>query len=228
MPPQMIAYLMNFLTPGIFWNAGRRNSSASPRADPHLTRIHIAFLFAVSIMPVSTRADVRSDFAHADIVGGRTVFNIHGNNYRLITRIKQGGLEEMSTTTEIGDSVYAELLARSLPRPIRTETERARFAETLLALDDLDDLSPEEEALAEMLTLLIEDYEEKNYPLPQVSPNQSLNTLMEERGLKHRDIWPVLGNKGGATEVLSGRRSISKTQAKRLDEFFHVPIDIFV
>jgi hypothetical protein len=54
----------------------------------------------------------------------------------------------MSTTTEIRESVYAELLTRSLPRPIRTETERARFAETLVALDDRDDLSPEEEALA--------------------------------------------------------------------------------
>jgi HTH-type transcriptional regulator/antitoxin HigA len=134
----------------------------------------------------------------------------------------------MSTTTEIRDSVYAELLARSLPRPIRTETERERFAEMLLALDDRDDLSPEEEALAEVLTLLIEDYEEKNYPLPQVSPNESLNALMEERGLKHKDIWPVLGNKGAATEVLSGRRSISKTQAKRLAEFLRVPIDLFV
>jgi HTH-type transcriptional regulator/antitoxin HigA len=134
----------------------------------------------------------------------------------------------MSTTNEITDSVYAELLAKSLPRPIRAETERARFAETLLALDERDDLSPEEEALAEVLTLLIEDYEEKNYPLPHVSPNESLNALMEERGLKHKDIWPVLGNKGAATEVLSGRRSISKAQAKRLAEFFHVPIDLFV
>ena len=134
----------------------------------------------------------------------------------------------MSTTTEIRDSVYAELLARSLPRPIRTETERERFAEMLLALDDRDDLSPEEEALAEMLTLLIEDYEENNYPLRQVSPNESLNALMDEPGLKHKDIWPVLGNKGPATEVLSGRRSISKAQAKRLAEFFHVPIDLFV
>ena len=134
----------------------------------------------------------------------------------------------MSTTTEIRDSVYAELLAKSLPRPIRTETERTRFAETLLALDDRDDLSPEEEALAEVLTLLIEDYEEKKYPLPQVSPNDSLNALMEERGLKHKDIWPVLGNRGAATEVLNGRRSISKSQAKRLAEFFHVPIDLFV
>ena len=32
-------------------------------------------------------ADVRSDFAHADIVGRRTVFNIHGNDYRLIARV---------------------------------------------------------------------------------------------------------------------------------------------
>ena len=134
----------------------------------------------------------------------------------------------MSKTTEIRESVYAELLAKSLPRPIRTEAERARFAETLLALDDRDDLSAEEEALAEVLTLLIEDYEEKKYPLPQVSPNESLNALMEERGLKHKDIWPVLGNKGAATEVLSGRRSISKAQARRLAEFFHVPIDLFV
>jgi HTH-type transcriptional regulator/antitoxin HigA len=134
----------------------------------------------------------------------------------------------MSTTTEIRDSVYAELLARSLPRPIRTEAERARLAETLLELDERDDLSPEEEALAEVMTLLIEDYEEKNYPLPEVSPTESLNALMEERGLKHKDIWPVLGNKGAATEVLSGRRSISKAQAKRLAEFFRVPIDLFV
>jgi HTH-type transcriptional regulator/antitoxin HigA len=134
----------------------------------------------------------------------------------------------MSTTTEIRASVYAELLAKSPSRPFRTETERARFAEMLLALDDRDDLSPEEEALAEVLTLLIEDYEENNYPLPQVSPNESLRALMEERGLKHKDIWPVLGNKGAATEVLNGRRSISKTQARRLAEFFHVPIDLFV
>src|ERR1035438_903331 len=90
----------------------------------------------------------------------------------------------------------------------------------LLRLDDGEGLSPEEEALAEVLTLLIEDYEEKYHPMPSVSPKESLNALMEERGLKHKDIWPVLGNKGAATEVLSGRRSISKAQAKRVSQFF--------
>ncbi|MBK5294788.1 MAG: transcriptional regulator [Acidobacteriia bacterium] len=134
----------------------------------------------------------------------------------------------MSTTTEIKDSVYAELLAQSLPRPIRTEAERARLTGMLLELDEREELSPEQEALAEVFILLIEDYEEKYHTLPRVSPNQSLTALMEERGLKHKDIWPVLGNKGAATEVLSGRRSISKAQAKRLAEFFHVPVDLFI
>ena len=133
----------------------------------------------------------------------------------------------MSTTIEIKDSTYAKLLAKSLPRPIHTAAEHARLTGILLQLDEREDLSPEEEALAEVLTLLIEDYEEKRHPLPRVSPNESLNSLMEERGLKHKDIWPVLGNKG-ATEVLSGRRSISKAQAKRLAEFFHVPVDLFI
>ena len=134
----------------------------------------------------------------------------------------------MNATTEIKNSVYAKLLAKSLPRPIRTEAEHERATEMLLELDEPADLSPEEEALAEVLTLLIEDYEEKYDPLPRISPNESLKALMHERGLKHKDIWPVLGSKGAATEVLSGRRSISKSQARRLAEFFQVPVDFFI
>jgi len=139
--------------------------------------------------------------------------------------------ETMNTTIEIRESVYAKLLAKSLPRPIHSAAEHARLTKMLLRLDERDerdDLSLGEQALAEVLTLLIEDYEEKYHPLPRVSPTESLNALMEERGLKHKDIWPVLGNKGAATEVLSGRRSISKAQAKRLAEFFRVPIDFFI
>jgi len=134
----------------------------------------------------------------------------------------------MSATTLINDSAYAKLLTRSLPRPIRNDDELARFTRMLLELDEREDLSPEEEALAEVLTLLVEDYEEKRHPLPRVSPNESLKSLMEERGLKHRDIWPVIGNKGATTEILGGRRSISKAQAKRLAGFFHVPIELFI
>ena len=134
----------------------------------------------------------------------------------------------MSAALEINDSVYAKLLAKSLPRPIRTDEEHQRLTALLLELDERGDRTPEEDALAEVVTLLIEDFEDRRYPMPRVSPRESLKALMEERGLKHKDIWPVLGNKGAATEVLGGRRSISKAQAKRLAEFFRVPVDLFL
>ena len=134
----------------------------------------------------------------------------------------------MSVTLQMNEAAYAKLLVQVLPRPIGDDRENARLTQMLLRLDERDDLTPEEEALAEVLTLLIEDYEEKRYPMPRVSPNESLKALMDDRGLKHKDIWPVLGNKGAASEILNGRRSISKAQAKRLAEFFQVPIDLFV
>lgn len=134
----------------------------------------------------------------------------------------------MSTLIEITDSKYAKLLVKSLPRPIHSEAEHTRLVQILLDLDERENLSPEEEALAEVLTLLIEDYEAKAHPFPKVSPADSLNARMEDHGLKHKDIWPILGNKGSATEILAGRRSISKAQAIRLSEFLNVPVSLFV
>jgi HTH-type transcriptional regulator/antitoxin HigA len=134
----------------------------------------------------------------------------------------------MSALTNFNPSVYAELLAKFLPKPIQSERELDAATALLLELDERADLSPEESAVAEVLAVLIEDYEDKHYPLPDVLPHESLKALMEERELKHKDIWPVLGNKGATTEILNGRRSISKAQARRLSEFFSVPIDLFI
>ncbi len=134
----------------------------------------------------------------------------------------------MNAATNFNPTIYAALLAKFLPKPIQSERELETATALLLELDEREYLSLEEEALAEVLTVLIEDYEDKHYPLPDVPPHESLNALMEDRGMKHKDIWPVLGNKGSATEILNGRRSISKAQAKRLAEFFHVPIDLFI
>jgi uncharacterized membrane protein len=55
MSPQLISYLMSFLTLGIFWNGQQVQFNHFARGDRRLTWIHIAFLFAVSIMPFSTR-----------------------------------------------------------------------------------------------------------------------------------------------------------------------------
>jgi len=134
----------------------------------------------------------------------------------------------MNALPQINETRYAKLLAKALPRPIRTEEENRRMTELLLKLDEREDLSAEEEQLAEMLTILIEDFEARHYPLPPVSPREALKALMEERGLRHSHIWPVMGNKGVASEILNGKRSISKAQAKKLAEFFRVPVELFL
>ena len=51
--------------------------------------------------------------------------------------------------------------------------------------------------------------------------------LLEQRGLSSKDLWPVIGSKGRVSEILSGKRDISKEQAKTLAEFFHVRPDLF-
>jgi len=134
----------------------------------------------------------------------------------------------MSATAQINPVRYGKLLSKTLPRPVRDEQDNQRMTKLLLELDERTDLSVEEEQLAEMLTLLIEDFEAKRYPLPAVPPVEALKALMEERGLRHRDIWPALGNKGVTSEILNGKRSISKAQAKKLAVFLKVPIELFI
>jgi HTH-type transcriptional regulator/antitoxin HigA len=123
---------------------------------------------------------------------------------------------------------YAHLIAASFPIPPRTEADNERLIELLSGLDEREDLTPEEEAFAELLAIVIEDYEDKHYPLPPVPPHEALKALMQDRGLRHKDVWPVVGNKGLTTEILTGRRKISSVLAKRLATHLRVPIELFV
>ena len=84
---------------------------------------------------------------------------------------------------------------------ISDDRENARLTQMLLRLDERDDLPRRLRG--------------EGYPMPRVSPNESLKALMEDRGLKHKDIWPVLGDKGTSTEILNGRERTSLARGKR-------------
>jgi HTH-type transcriptional regulator/antitoxin HigA len=135
----------------------------------------------------------------------------------------------MSTTTiELNEKTYRQLLGRTLPHVIRTDEECARLTNELVRLDERERLSPEEKEIAELLTVLIGEYEERRYPIRKASPQQTLQHLMEARKLTQKDLWKVFGSKGITSEVFHGKRSISKTQAKKLAEFFHVNVELFI
>lgn len=89
-------------------------------------------------------------------------------------------------------------------------------------------LSHEEEALLELLAQLVERFEEKAYPMPHVEPVAALRELMEQNSLKAADLVPELGSRAKASEILSGKRAISKEQAKKLSASFRVSPALFI
>jgi len=132
----------------------------------------------------------------------------------------------MSTLTVSRE--YGALLQKVPPKVIRTEKENEAYTEILYELDQRSKtLTPAEKELAELLTLLIEDFEEKRYQLPRAQPVDVLRFLMEQHGLKQKDLVDVFGTPSIVSEVLSGKRELNKDHIERLSERFHVSPAVF-
>jgi HTH-type transcriptional regulator / antitoxin HigA len=135
----------------------------------------------------------------------------------------------METTMTLLDKTrYAELLHEKHPHVIRTEEENEsalREVEALMARGE--NITPAEEELLALLTVLIEHFEEERYALQPAPPREILRSLMEARGMTQSELGKFFSSKGIASEVLAGKREISKMQARKLGVFFHVPASVF-
>lgn len=130
---------------------------------------------------------------------------------------------------KVNPQKYGRLLTKTLPTVIKTEAENDRaisVVEELLAKGDK--LSLEETALLELLGKLISDFEAEFYQPRDASPQEVLIELMNARGLKQTDLAEVLGSKSRVSEIISGKREISKTQAKAIANFFNVSVELFI
>lgn len=134
----------------------------------------------------------------------------------------------MTASPNVDRREYARLLGRVLPVVIETERENDRMLAELNKLMVKPRLSPAESKLFDLMVRLIEDYEERHYQLNASTPHGILRELMEARGVKQRDLWELFGSKGTASEVISGKRGISKSHAKGLAKFFHVSPELFL
>lgn len=131
-------------------------------------------------------------------------------------------------STFASSDTYAALLAKFPPRVIRTEEQNESYIATLYELDQRRDAwSPEEAELADLLTLLIEDYEERHYQLPRSSPLERLEYLMEQQGMKQKDLVDVFGTPSIVSEVLNGKRQLNKDHIQKLSRRFNVSPELF-
>jgi HTH-type transcriptional regulator/antitoxin HigA len=125
---------------------------------------------------------------------------------------------------------YGSLLSRALPVVITTEAE---YDQTLTEINRLlskgeAHLSPEEERLLDLLSTLAEHWEEARHPIPESPGYRILQHYMQIRGLKQADLRPILGSRGVTSEIVNGKRSITKEQAKQLGSFFGVSPAVFI
>jgi HTH-type transcriptional regulator/antitoxin HigA len=118
------------------------------------------------------------------------------------------------SATLLDEHQYRKLLDITLPVAIRTKEE-------------YHEISEEEGRLLELLSIVIEEYENRVHPLPKAKPHKMLAYLLQEKNMKSSDLWTVLP-KSRVSEILNGKRSISKAQAKQLAELLRVPVDVFV
>jgi HTH-type transcriptional regulator / antitoxin HigA len=145
--------------------------------------------------------------------------------------IGKGALEwrtEHEVTAFAPSREYRTLLYRVAPRVIRTEDQNAGYKEILRNLDQQRrELSAAETELAELLTVLIEDFEEKHHQLPRSTPQGTLRFLMDQHSLMQKDLVDVFGAASIVSEVLNGKRELNKDQIRRLSRRFHVSPELF-
>lgn len=123
---------------------------------------------------------------------------------------------------------YAQLLAKYQPKVIETVAENDRAIAVAQELEHKTNRTPQEDALLELLVVLIEKFEDEQYFIPSGTPHSMLLHLMEASDLKQENLIGVIGSRGVVSEVVNGKRNISKAQAKALAEFFSVDVGLFI
>ena len=121
----------------------------------------------------------------------------------------------------------SEMIRQGAPRLIHSDGELAEYTDALFALTAKADPTANEEEAIELMTVLVERYEQERYPLPEAEPADVLRYLLERNGLTQRDIAPELGSESTVSLVLSGKRQLNRDHIARLSRRFNVSPAVF-
>jgi len=124
-------------------------------------------------------------------------------------------------------SSYAALLSEIRPEVIRDEKQNRAYIGRLEVLSSKKHLTSAEQKLMRLLLLLVEDFERNSDPVPDAGPIDVLRHLMEAHGLRQRDLTDVFGTESIVSEILHGKRDLTKEHIRRLSIRFSVSPAVF-
>lgn len=122
---------------------------------------------------------------------------------------------------------YMELLQKFPPRPIKSEEELLAVQEVIDALLDSADLTPEKQDYMNVLGILVHEYEEKYVLIPDLSGVELLKALIDEFGLKQKDLVPIFKTESIVSAIFNGQRKFTVEHIEKLAEFFNVSPSTF-
>lgn len=112
-------------------------------------------------------------------------------------------------------------------KPIKTKRDHQAALKLAEVLWNAPDGSPEADRL-DVLTLLIQDFEAKHYPIPDPDPIDFLLGVMEQRGLSRKDLGPYIGSRARVAEVLNRLRPLTLDMIRRLSDGLGLPVEVLV
>ena len=110
---------------------------------------------------------------------------------------------------------------------LKTEVEYKKALKRTIEIFHAEEGTPESDEL-DILLLLVKDYEDRNYTLPDPDPIDVVKLKLKEKGLKHKDLEPIIGSKSYVSLVLAGKKELTLKMAKGLHRFLDIPAEIFL
>jgi len=112
-------------------------------------------------------------------------------------------------------------------KPIKNEKDYQEALERLELIFDAALDSPEADE-AEILTMLIDNYEQEFYPIEAPDPIEAIKIRMEEMNLKNKDLVGIIGAKSKVSEVLNKKRKLSVDMIRKLSESLRLSASILI
>jgi len=114
-------------------------------------------------------------------------------------------------------------------KPIKTENQYDEALARVYALmqTEVKENSTESDEL-EVLSILIKEYENENYPMPSPNPLEAIKFRLDQMGLSEKQLGEILGYRSRKSEILSGKRKLSLAMIRKLNEVLHIPAEVLI
>lgn len=114
-------------------------------------------------------------------------------------------------------------------KPIKNNNEYEAALERAYELMQLD-LAPESEDSDELevLSILIKEYENEHFPIPKPHPIEAIKFRLDQMGISESELSEILGARSRKSEILSGKRKLSLSMIRKLNEKLKIPAEVLI